>query len=277
MRLLIDQGNTRVKWALAEDRVEAVADLTRDVNQDLQVLPALDGSARAEVVAEAVGEALADLGPWSAVLAVSVASAARREALADAVGTATGLRPRFLSSPSAGDGLVNAYPEPARLGADRWYAMVGARARVGGAFCLLCAGTAITLDAVDAGGRHRGGLILPGLSLAREALARGTGGLPAVDAEGPMPDAEELTQTATDTETAIRAGQVLAAAAAAERQAALLDKLGQEATGEAATIVVTGGDAGAVAAWIRRDRLVLPDLVLQGLAITGDADTDGRA
>lgn len=251
MRLLMDQGNTRAKLALQEGR-------------DIRSLGALDGGPTEEGL-----RALLPQGTgWTQVLAVSVASAERRAALADAVRRATGVEPRFLGAPARGDGLVNAYDPPQRLGADRWYAMVGARHHVSGPFCVVCAGTALTLDAVDGEGRHLGGLILPGLGLSRDALARGTGGLPAVSSG--TDGADPASGLATDTVSAIRSGQAVAAAALAERQAAMLDKLADAES----TIVVTGGDADAVLAWIRGRGEALPDLVLRGLAVTEDGGTE---
>ncbi len=71
--------------------------------------------------------------------------------------------------------LVNSYAEPLALGVDRWLAMVGAFERTNKAFAVIDAGTAITLDLVDAEGKHLGGHIVPGANLMQKALFGDTG------------------------------------------------------------------------------------------------------
>ncbi|MDZ7824718.1 MAG: type III pantothenate kinase [Gammaproteobacteria bacterium] len=83
---------------------------------------------------------------------------------------------RFAASSDRCGRLRAGYREPARLGVDRWLALVAGAARVEGAFAVLDAGSALTLDLVDADGRHLGGWILPGLRMMRRALLDGTAG-----------------------------------------------------------------------------------------------------
>ena len=66
--------------------------------------------------------------------------------------------------------MRNAYAEPARLGIDRWAAIIAAYHRFPEGACVVDCGTACTFDLVDAGGRHRGGYILPGLSAMEGAV-----------------------------------------------------------------------------------------------------------
>ena len=67
-------------------------------------------------------------------------------------------------------GVTNQYADVSRLGIDRWLAMLAAFKRVGGACVVVDAGTAFTIDLLDAQGLHLGGYILPGLSLMRSSL-----------------------------------------------------------------------------------------------------------
>lgn len=70
--------------------------------------------------------------------------------------------------------LTVAYDEPEKLGTDRYLAMLGARALTKEPLCVVGCGTAITLDAIDGDGLHLGGLILPGMRLAENALLQNT-------------------------------------------------------------------------------------------------------
>jgi type III pantothenate kinase len=101
---------------------------------------------------------------------------------------------------SSCSGLVSCYAQPARMGVDRWLAMLGARQASSGPLCVIDAGTAITLDLVAAQGRHEGGYILPGADLMRRALTADTGQIQvdALDAPTLIPG--------SDTQTCVNAG-----------------------------------------------------------------------
>lgn len=74
-------------------------------------------------------------------------------------------------------GLAPGYHEPARLGVDRWLALVALRARGVLPSLVVDAGSALTVDCLTAEGRHEGGWIVPGLALAQRALFQGTDGV----------------------------------------------------------------------------------------------------
>ncbi len=116
----------------------------------------------------------------------------------------------FAAAASAG-GVVNGYDNPAQLGADRWAALIGARGLHAGPALVVMAGTATTVDCLDAQGVFRGGLILPGLDLMRRSLARNTAGLPeACGGYRVLP---------TNTDDAIVSGCIAATVGAIERMA----------------------------------------------------------
>jgi type III pantothenate kinase len=71
-------------------------------------------------------------------------------------------------------GVRNGYTDPAQLGSDRWAALIGARHLHDGACLVVMAGTATTVDVLDADGRFQGGLILPGFALMRQSLTQST-------------------------------------------------------------------------------------------------------
>lgn len=233
MILLIDAGNTRLKMAVLDgDGPGPMATV---------VSAPLDESGLAT--------ALAGLPAVEAVRGVSVLDDERCGMLAAALELAGLPRLELLTTPAGSDGLRCGYRDPSQMGADRWFALVGAATFLGRGvpFSLLTAGTAITLDRVDEDGVHRGGLILPGLTMARRTLYRDTGRLPAVE-DG------ETHLLGRSTEDAIRSGQAAAAAALGERAAA------------AGRVLVTGGDAGRILALSDRLEPAPEDLVLRGLA-----------
>src|SRR5208337_55868 len=86
--------------------------------------------------------------------------------------------PRWVRSDARAAGIRNAYHEPWRLGVDRWVALIGARDFFPGhALLIVSVGTAMTIDLLDARGRHRGGLITPGPRLMIDALLERTAGI----------------------------------------------------------------------------------------------------
>lgn len=150
-------------------------------------------------------------------------------------------------------GLRIAYAEPARLGVDRFLAMVGARDVAAGAVLVCGVGTALTLDLVDAQGQHRGGRIAPSPALMRDALHARAAQLPARGGQ--------WIDWAADTDDALESGCNNAALAqieqALEQAHALLSS--------PVTLLLHGGGADALLARLPQARPV-PALVLQGLA-----------
>lgn len=147
-------------------------------------------------------------------------------------------------------GVRIAYAEPARLGVDRFLALLGARAR-GGPALLVAVGTALTIDLLDGDGHHHGGRIAPSPALMREAMHARVPHLP--EAGG------AYREFAADTTGALASGCEGAALALVERsreQAAAL-------LGAVPRVLLHGGGAEAL-----RDRIDgewLPSLVLEGL------------
>ena len=148
--------------------------------------------------------------------------------------------------------------EPERVGADRLLAALAAYRRTRSACIVVDCGTAITVNAVRAGGVFVGGAIFPGLAMMAEALARGTALLPAAAVP------ERAPPVGKNTEQAIAAGILHGAAGAV----ANLIIVASEVVGSDAAVFLTGGDAARLAEFLPPDcRDVTPDLVLEGLAI----------
>ncbi len=244
MTLLIDAGNSRVKWAHAEGgRVTGVRSLGMD-----------------EARADAFAPLFAEPPPGDGAAYVCNVAGADTAELLDRTAAANGIQCRYLASPSAEAGLVNAYADPTGLGADRWAALLGARAAAPDtAVVIVDAGTACTIDALAADGRHRGGMILPGLELMRQTLTERASGI-AVDADTLRDPADAGDFFAGDTSHAVQNGS-LAAVIGAIRYA--MDALAETT----ARLIVTGGDAAAILRYLPDNTEHRPALVLEGLLV----------
>jgi type III pantothenate kinase len=249
VNLLLDLGNTRLKWALAEGaRLQgAVAALAWDTP---------DFGSR-------LNTALAALPPPHAVHMAVVATAARERQVLAGVRRVLRIEPRVQRSVAELCGVHSAYREPARLGIDRLLGMVAAR-DAGFAPCVLASlGTALTLDALDGAGRHRGGLIVASPALMQQALLDASGRV-AVRGAG------RVTWLADNTEDALNSGAWLAAAALVER---FSEESAQALDGQP-RLLLAGGDAPRLQALLRGASQLFPDAVLRGLAIAADAQRD---
>ena len=243
MKLLIDFGNTRLKWATLErQRVQvrgvfahAECAFTTELRREWSELVHVD-----------------------AVLVASVVAAALEAELAALVQERFGLQAQFLRSPAAALGLHNAYADPARLGIDRFLAMAAAHAERPCARVLVSVGTALTVDALDAAGIHHGGLIVASPRLMRGALLTGTARVGA--AEGHY---DEMPTTTAD---AVVSGALDAAAGAIARFCAVATRR----LGASPAVLLTGGGADELAPLLD-DAERANDLVLRGLALWAQA------
>ncbi|RYG63124.1 type III pantothenate kinase, partial [bacterium] len=200
MTLLIDIGNTRIKWARLRGSVPGAQKSARLVG---------DGAAQFRGLLEGAKQG-------ETVLAVNVAGLRAERALRRAARSAGVHAPEFALSERNAAGVRNGYREPWRLGADRWIAVLGARHSLGEhPACVVDVGTALTIDVVDARGLHRGGLIVPGPELMVTALLRGTRGIRRRAAGGTIANAGG--PWARTTIDALERGALEAAAGVVER------------------------------------------------------------
>ena len=249
MRLLVDIGNTRVKWALL----------------DGDALGSQHAADHAQWQVEDWQRALCAEPGIESVLAASTSAAAA--ALLDAAARrATGRSVEFVRSAREAAGVRNAYRDPGLLGVDRWLAVIAAHERVDGPCCVADFGTATTFDAVDACGTHLGGYIVPGPALMVASLHAGTSDLAhRTAASGAAGDAP----LADNTRDAIERGCRLAAAAFVDR--GVRDVSAR--LGVAPRLLVTGGAAGLVAPLLQSPAEIVENLVIQGLAVLSRSST----
>lgn len=243
MTLLVDVGNTRVKWAtLVDGRLS------------LQRAAAYALWSAADWQREVFGDTRIEH-----VLAATVAGSDSRVALEAAARNAGATSVEFVAATAARAGVRNAYAEPSLLGVDRWVAMIGAYHLARGACCVVDMGTAATLDAVDASGQHLGGFIVPGPQMMVRSLHAGTSNLAAYTAASPAGGAELF---ADNTRDAIERGCRIAVAALVDRTYAEL----AQRTQSVPRLYCTGGAMGEVLPHVRSHCETVPDLVLRGLA-----------
>lgn len=242
--LAFDVGNTFIKWGVVEDG-------------ELSATGALSHVALREAGFESLLRDLPrDVGH---ALASNVAGPDFGNRLARAVGIHIGGDLHFARSETKGFGIKNGYVQPRLLGVDRWVAMVGAWAEFESALCVVDAGTALTIDALDAKGRHLGGQIVPGIDLLGESLATETSDIgPAVrDFAIPRKPRDWFARA---TEDAVACGSLSALGGAIDRSMARLEALGLEPE-----LVLTGGDASRILEALGGRPKLRPNLVLAGL------------
>lgn len=240
-RLLIDLGNSRIKWLWSRG-----AELELD-SAGLGDVAALEQAVRAPGAVRP-----------AAVLIASVAGREKTEQVVTLCARLWNTRPRMLASQAEQGGVHNGYRDPARLGVDRWLAIVGAVARFGKPVVVWDVGTAATLDAVDAAGRHLGGWILPGPAAMLDALRTST----QLAVPGRLEEAGPL-EPGRSTAECIRRG-VLAAQAGALQE--LLRRLSPGGDA-AAQLVVTGGAAAELLPVLQVPHVHDPWLVFRGMLV----------
>lgn len=244
--LLFDIGNTRVKWGLATD-----GEIRRTGTISHERLRAQGWTALTTRLPSKV----------DAVLASNVAGPTFATRLSGVIGMHCHSDVHFAHSAAEGFGVINSYKQARKLGVDRWVAMIGARAHSRKALCVVDAGTAVTIDALDQSGQHLGGQILPGVRLMNAALAKDTSDLPAVK-RAASNKTEALPGFASSTGKAIYSGAMAAVCGAIER-----GMRNMKSAGYRPALILTGGDASRILAVLDGPAEHRPHLVLEGLAL----------
>lgn len=233
MILVLDAGNTRIKWGVF-DAGKWIA-----------------GGALAHADAAALQDVASAHPSLRRAVGVNVAG----PAVADEIARALDGRlppPMWARASAECCGVKNLYTDPSRLGADRWAALIGARALHPHACLVVNAGTATTVDVLDASGAFQGGLILPGDALMRRALAGNTAQLPFADGH--------FVDLPRSTHDAIVSGCLNAQLGAIERM------FGRIAHLPDACCLLSGGGAPALEGRLTVAHRRIDNLVLKGVA-----------
>ena len=236
MNLLVDLGNSRIKWALSSGQARSVEEPFGN-----------EGSAT-------------DFGAWGDVttpVRVIVCNSAGDDVvdpLQQWCDKAWGLKPTFLSAQRAQHGVRNCYQDPTTLGCDRWLALIAARDQRSGSLAVVDCGTAITVDALLADGKFLGGVISAGPQVATQALLEHASHL-----HGEL----KMYSGAFNSDTGSAVGNGALAFAAGGIDKVLSEFSAQ--LGDDFAVLMTGGWATTIAPLLTRAADIEPDLVLQGI------------
>ena len=236
--LLVDHGNSRIKWALSGVGTWTPGDPigVRGEDTDFSPLRGIEAPRRIFASNSAGPQALACLegfckSQWD-------------------------LKPKLLCAKDVQCDVINSYVDPESLGADRWLAMIAARQLSEGPLAVIDCGTAITCDALSAEGVFLGGVISAGPDAATQALLSKAAHL----------DLDEMRYTGvfnTDTSSAVSSGSLVFTIGGIER---VLTEF-QSKLGKGCRVLMTGGWAETLTPLMTIDARVYPDLVLQGIQV----------
>ncbi len=250
--LVIDIGNTRLKWGLYEKASPGAALMAH-------------GAVVLEDIDHLRDTAWKDLPRPQAMLGCVVAGEVIKRRVEEQL-SVWGLKPRWLVSGAQAGGVINGYEHPQRLGSDRWAAIIGARQRAISSqpgnpppVLAVMVGTAVTVDAVDQDGRFLGGLIMPGFGLMYRALESGTAGLK-------VPTGE-VRDFPTNTSDALMSGGTDAIAGAIERSLRRLAKK----TGRQPMLIMSGGAVSRLSHLEELPGSIVENLIFEGLLTLADS------
>ena len=238
MNVLVDIGNTRIKWCIDNNQgignghaiEHQYSSFIKKIQQAWEILDTPETLAIASVSKKQIVEQLKQLAKvlWPNVSLVIAKT-----------------------SPQAFS-VINSYPQANKLGIDRWLGLIALRHYYPGNSCIVDCGTAITIDVLNDQGKHLGGVISPGLQTMKHALFQGTENLFRVD--------QQFSKgLSNNTEAAIYSGTLYAAIG-------LIEKVVTDIF-TCQTIVLTGGDAILLSQHLDFKLIIEPDFILKGLAI----------
>ncbi len=234
--LLIDAGNSRIKWVRVQDGAWVKQGVVETggwdaLRQELEHLPA----------------------PQRVVISNVAGAEVERELRA--VCAVWPCEPEFIQARAAQCGVHNTYADPAQLGSDRWAALIAAWQQVHAACLVVNCGTATTLDALSGTGEFMGGIILPGVEMMWRSLTTGTAQLGV--------ERGSWQTFPRNTADAVYSGVMQATAGAIRLQRAAMSGV---------PCVLSGGAAEELESHIDLPLLYVDDLVLRGLQLIAQSD-----
>lgn len=238
MNILIDIGNTRIKWGVDENGTiksgnfidYKQTDFRQQIKQQWLQLKSPDKLAISSVSAKHISLQLIEIAKtiWPDIKVVMAKSSANAYS------------------------VTNAYKNTEKLGVDRWLGLIALLHYYPESSCIVDCGTAITIDFLGDNGLHLGGLISPGLQLMKQSLYQGTENL-SLNGQN---FSEGLGNT---TGSAIFTGTLYAAAGLIEKAINNYSAF--------KTLVMTGGDAELLSKHIKFESIIEPHFVLKGLSL----------
>jgi type III pantothenate kinase len=247
--LAIDVGNTRLKWALFNSPVAGST-------------PIANGAVVHEEIDGLAQSIWRDSPKPTSMVGCIVAGEGVKRRVEEQIFSAWQLEAQWIVPQAEQCGVTNGYDYPSRLGADRWAALLGARFHhPREPVVVAMVGTAVTVEALTAGGLFMGGMILPGFGLMLEALESGTAGLKVYPGD--------VLDFPTNTSDALMSGGANAIAGAVERMVARLEAFAQKKP----MVVITGGAASKLTPSLKVDHYVNDQLIFDGLICTLNASS----
>ncbi len=242
MILLVDVGNTRIKWALSHDGIL---------------------SEKNAIVHDNAFSAILDRS-WMALATPEKVVIANSLQLSSAQQIEWWVQRRWacpvitLSTPETGHGVSNAYVQSQDLGIDRWLNILACHHLIDGAACVVDCGTAVTVDAIQADGQHLGGCILPGLKMMRSSLHQ-TGGISVT-----QHTVNNLSPMNASTNAAVYCGTLYALVKAID---AIVSDMRNELASDAQCII-TGGDAEVIAPLLQVETVLDENCLFKGMIVS---------
>jgi len=242
MTLLIDVGNSSIKWA--------------QYNSD-GLLQMQQQSYPEETSSEFFIECWSDLEKPKNILVSCVAGKTVWQTLVKACEKLWGIKAEKVTSEKKGFGLVNAYEKASDLGSDRWCGMIGAHQETDTAYILIDSGSALTIDVVTESGEHLGGYILPGLDMMKKSLGLQTAQVKIKQLSDKKPLLLPATSTTGCVDAAVHLSTIKLIESVIKEQQSQRIKV---------TCFLTGGNADLISGLLAYKCVIMPDIVLRGLA-----------
>jgi type III pantothenate kinase len=258
MLLAIDIGNTHIKFGLFEGnelahKVRLVTDQQRTEDEYGVLLE--QALAQRGLAPEAVDAAIvASVVPE---LTDGIVAMVRR---------LFGREPLVLG-PGLKTGMPVLYDSPREVGPDRIADAVAAFEKFHAAAIVVDFGTATTFNCISPKGEYLGGVIVPGIRVALDALLAAAAKLSRVELVEPP------RVLGRNTAHALQSGAVHGSASLVD---GLIERLEAE-LGFSCEVIATGGLASVIAKHSRKIGRVEPDLTLEGLRILHERNSDAGA
>ena len=243
MKLLLDLGNSRCKFAILDDN--GVMDYGTQNYGPFGKLYTV--------------KSLCDKQSLTKIVICSVLSDKMNKEIIDTLSNKDGKDVFFLAAKKNCFGVRLSYDEPSAMGVDRVAALIAVKEKYSGNSCVVDCGTAVTIDAINNNGIHQGGVILPGVRAMQNGLLDST----KIEHDNRNVDFNIF---ATTTEHAIYAGCMSAVAGGIEyvvnKMASDYDVFDQ--------IIFTGGDAEDLQDYVNQQVQIDSTLVLDGLKVVAE-------
>ena len=245
MNLLVDIGNTRIKWAQQSALELASYGACLYNKSDLKESP---------------GQSWSELSRPEKVYISNVGGEQTASEISELLFGLWEIKPVFLSVTQQALGVTNGYDDARQLGIDRWLAIIAAWNNYQSTVCVIDCGTAITVDVVTTSGQHLGGYIVPGLSLMTDSLNRQTQQIDSSVNQTPS------LALGRNTKDCISNGALMTVTALISGQFAKV----RHEHGMDTKCIISGGFAGELSKFLELDIVHDPHLVLNGIALMSE-------